>query len=50
VPNGTIIEPRTVVAGVPARVLRRATEEEWESNKTHAEGYAELAAKYKTLL
>jgi carbonic anhydrase/acetyltransferase-like protein (isoleucine patch superfamily) len=50
VPVGKKVEPRSVVAGVPAKLLRKAKDEEWEGNRKHAENYAELAAKYKRML
>ncbi len=50
VPTGKKVEPRSVVAGVPAKLLRKAKDEEWEGNKKNAENYVELAAKYKEML
>lgn len=42
--EGTIIPPRSLVAGVPAKVRRELTDEEFESvrdNATHYVGYAQ---------
>ena len=44
------IPPRSVVMGVPGRVVRTVTEEEWNTSKAHAELYSELASKYKGIL
>jgi carbonic anhydrase/acetyltransferase-like protein (isoleucine patch superfamily) len=44
------IPPRSVVMGVPGRVVRKVTEEEWNISKAHAELYSELASKYKGIL
>ncbi len=44
------IPPRSVVIGVPGRVVRQVTEEEWERSKSHAELYSELAKKYRDIL
>lgn len=49
VPDHKQIPPRSVVVGVPGRVIREVTHEEWEQSKTHAECYAQLAARYKEL-
>jgi len=49
VPDNKEIPPRSVVVGVPGRIVRDITEKEWEQSKTHAELYAELATKYKDL-
>ena len=48
VPENKEVPPRSVVVGIPGKVIRKVTEEEWERSKTHAEVYAELAQKYKT--
>jgi len=48
VPIGMQIEPGSIVAGVPAKLLRKAENAEW--NRKHAEGYAKLAAEYKKML
>jgi carbonic anhydrase/acetyltransferase-like protein (isoleucine patch superfamily) len=44
------IPPRSVVMGVPGRIFRKVTEEEWNISKAHAELYSELASKYKGIL
>jgi len=49
IPDNKEIPPRSVVVGVPGRIVRDITEKEWEQSKTHAELYAELATKYKDL-
>ncbi len=50
VPDNKEIPPRRVVVGVPGRIVREITEEEWERSKAHAELYANLAKKYKDIL
>ena len=50
VPHGTKIAPNSVVAGVPAKLLKQVGEEEAAQNKKHAENYAKLAAEYKKIL
>ena len=49
VPNGMKVEPDSIVAGVPAKLLRKA-EDGAGQNRRHAEGYAKLAAEYKRTL
>jgi carbonic anhydrase/acetyltransferase-like protein (isoleucine patch superfamily) len=44
------IPSRRVVVGIPGRIVREVTEEEWTRSKAHAELYAELAEKYKKIL
>ncbi len=43
------IPPRSVVVGVPGRIVREVTKEEWERSRTHAEIYSKLAGKYRDL-
>jgi carbonic anhydrase/acetyltransferase-like protein (isoleucine patch superfamily) len=45
--DNKVIPPRKVVVGVPGRIVRDVTAEEWERSKIHAELYAALADKYK---
>lgn len=47
IPDGKEIPPRSVVMGVPGRIVREATEDEWMTSKSHAELYSELARRYK---
>ena len=44
------IPPRSVVMGVPGRVVRTVTEKEWDMSKAHAELYSKLASKYRGIL
>ena len=41
------VPPRTVVVGIPARPLRRLTDEEFKRIRTQAENYAKLAQRHK---
>jgi len=50
VPIGMVIGPRSVVAGVPAKLLRKIEDKDAGWNERHAEGYAALAEKYKKML
>lgn len=50
VPSGVEIAPNSIVAGVPAKLLRSISAEEAGINRKHAENYARLAAKYKKIL
>lgn len=50
IPDNKEIPPRSVVMGVPGKIVREVTEKEWEQAKAHAELYAELADKYKSIL
>lgn len=45
--EGTEIPPRSLVAGVPAKVRRELSDEEFESVKDNATHYIELARKHK---
>lgn len=44
---GVEVPGRTIVVGIPARPLRRLTDEEFKNIRTQAENYAELASRYK---
>ncbi|NJC21670.1 carbonic anhydrase/acetyltransferase-like protein (isoleucine patch superfamily) [Arthrobacter pigmenti] len=48
--EGTQIPPRSLVAGVPARVRRELSDEELEGVKQNAARYQELAAAHRTTL
>ena len=50
IPDNKVIPPRSVVVGVPGRIVRETTPEEWERAKTHAELYSELARIYRDIL
>jgi carbonic anhydrase/acetyltransferase-like protein (isoleucine patch superfamily) len=50
IPDNKEIAARKVVVGVPGRVVRDVTEDEWERAKAHALLYAELAEKYRHIL
>ena len=50
VTKGTIIPPRSMVVGTPAKVVRSLTAEERSSLKESANHYVELANKYLHLL
>ncbi|MGD2247824.1 MAG: gamma carbonic anhydrase family protein [Candidatus Methanofastidiosia archaeon] len=50
IPDNKKIPPRSVVMGVPGKVVREITAEEWEQSKAHAELYAALADKYRSIL
>jgi carbonic anhydrase/acetyltransferase-like protein (isoleucine patch superfamily) len=43
----SVIPPRSMVLGVPGRVVRSLTDEEMQSIRTAAEHYVEYGAKYK---
>ncbi|MEU9321033.1 gamma carbonic anhydrase family protein [Streptomyces sp. NPDC048295] len=47
VPQGMQVPPGSLVAGVPAKVKRRLTEEELEGIKFNAVGYVELAKAHR---
>lgn len=46
VPEGFVVPPRSVVVGVPCRVLREVTEEEIANNRARCERYVSMAKKY----
>ena len=47
--EGTIIPPRSLVAGVPAKVRRELTEEEYDGVRANAAHYRELAAAHREM-
>jgi len=47
--EGTVIPPRSLVAGVPAKVRRELTDEEVEGVRENARHYLELSAKHREL-
>ena len=47
VPEHSVIEPETLVLGIPAKPKRKISKEEIEEIKTSAINYVELAKKYK---
>jgi carbonic anhydrase/acetyltransferase-like protein (isoleucine patch superfamily) len=46
----SVIPPRSMVLGVPGRVVRQLTDEEVQSIRAAAEHYVEHRARYKQLL
>jgi carbonic anhydrase/acetyltransferase-like protein (isoleucine patch superfamily) len=46
VPPGVVIPPRSLVMGVPAKVVRRVTDEEVERTRTICRRYRDLAERY----
>jgi carbonic anhydrase/acetyltransferase-like protein (isoleucine patch superfamily) len=48
VKEGGVVPPKTVVMGVPAKVVREVTDVERERFRANAEHYARLAAEYKS--
>ena len=46
VPPNTIVPPRSMVMGLPGKVVRRVTDEEVERTRTICRRYRELAARY----
>lgn len=47
--EGTVVPPRSLVAGVPAKVRRELTDEEFEGVKANAARYVELARAHRDL-
>ncbi|MBT2515094.1 gamma carbonic anhydrase family protein [Arthrobacter sp. ISL-30] len=47
--EGTVVPPRSLVAGVPAKVRRELSEEEFDGVKANAARYVELAALHREL-
>ena len=47
VPEGTVVPPRSLVAGVPAKVRRELSEDEVALIRLNAEHYRHLAATYR---
>lgn len=48
--EGTEVPPRSLVAGVPAKVRRELTDEEFQSIRDNASHYRELAQKHREAL
>lgn len=48
VTEGAEIPPRSLVMGVPGKVKRELTEEEYQKNRANAARYVELGAKYRS--
>ena len=46
--EGTVVPPRSLVAGVPAKVRRELTEDEVAGVRANAAHYVELAARHRT--
>ncbi|MBT2248458.1 gamma carbonic anhydrase family protein [Arthrobacter sp. BHU FT2] len=47
--EGTVVPPRSLVAGVPAKVRRELTDEEFDGVRANASRYVELAAQHRGL-
>ncbi|WP_457966232.1 gamma carbonic anhydrase family protein [Arthrobacter sp. D1-29] len=47
--EGTVVPPRSLVAGVPAKVRRELSDEEFEGVKANADRYVELARAHREL-
>jgi carbonic anhydrase/acetyltransferase-like protein (isoleucine patch superfamily) len=47
--EGTVIPPRSLVAGVPAKVRRELTDEEYDGVQRNAARYRELAQAHREL-
>lgn len=47
--EGTVVPPRSLVAGVPAKVRRELTDEEFDGVKANAARYVELARAHREL-
>ncbi|MBX7442855.1 MULTISPECIES: gamma carbonic anhydrase family protein [unclassified Arthrobacter] len=47
--EGTVVPPRSLVAGVPAKVRRELTDEEFDGVRANATRYVELAAEHREL-
>ena len=47
--EGTVVPPRSLVAGVPAKVRRELTDEEFDGVKQNAARYVELARAHRDL-
>ncbi|MCM3688907.1 gamma carbonic anhydrase family protein [Kocuria rosea] len=47
--EGTVVPPRSLVAGVPARVRRELTEQEQEKVRANARTYVQLSAEHRQL-
>lgn len=46
IPEGKVIPPRSVVMGVPGKIVRKVTSEEVENLAEQAEHYVEMSRKY----
>lgn len=47
--EGTVVPPRSLVAGVPAKVRRELTDEEFDGVRQNAQRYVELARAHREL-
>jgi carbonic anhydrase/acetyltransferase-like protein (isoleucine patch superfamily) len=47
VPEGMVVPPRSLLLGVPARVLREVTDEQLDSTRDNARLYVDLAAEHR---
>jgi len=47
--EGTVVPPRSLVAGVPAKVRRELTDEEFDGVRANTTRYVELAAKHRDM-
>ncbi|WP_285248325.1 gamma carbonic anhydrase family protein [Pseudarthrobacter sp. efr-133-R2A-89] len=47
--EGTVVPPRSLIAGVPAKVRRELTEEEFDGVRANAARYVELAAQHREI-
>ena len=45
--EGTIVPPRSLVAGVPAKVRRELTDDEFEGNRHNATHYLDISAGHR---
>ncbi|MFI7483037.1 gamma carbonic anhydrase family protein [Kocuria sp. M1R5S2] len=48
--EGTVVPPRSLVAGVPAKVRRELTEQEQEKVRSNAGTYVQLSAEHRRLV
>ncbi len=46
IPEGKVIPPRSLVMGVPGKIIRQVTDEESKKIKALAKGYMNLARMY----
>ena len=47
--EGTVVPPRSLVAGIPAKVRRELTDEEYAGVQANAARYVELAQAHRQL-
>jgi carbonic anhydrase/acetyltransferase-like protein (isoleucine patch superfamily) len=47
--EGTVVPPRSLVAGVPAKVRRELTDEEFDGVKRNAAHYRDLAKAHREM-